>query len=207
MDMNKNKISQGWRAAVSAILLTTSVPATAMATQAYPHMQTGQATSQPIGHYNYCKKNMGDCSVLSANTAAPKLTRQRWEQMVSANAYANRTVSPVTDLDYYGVEELWTLPGKFGDCEDFVLLKRKMLLELGWPASALLITVVRQPNGDGHAVLTVRTDRADYVLDNLDDRIFEWDETEYTYLKRQSERNSGRWTDIIDSRRLVGSVK
>lgn len=207
MDMNKNKISQGWRTAIAALLLTTPVPAAAMAMQAYPHMQTGQTTSQPIGHYNYCKKNMSDCSIVSANTAAPKLTRQRWQQMVSTNAYANRNVSPVTDLDYYGVEELWTLPGKFGDCEDFVLLKRKMLLDLGWPASALLITVVRQPNGDGHAVLTVRTDRADYVLDNLDDRIFEWDETEYTYLKRQSERNSGRWTDIIDSRRLVGSVK
>jgi len=27
-----------------------------------------------------------------------------------------------------------------GDCEDYVLLKRKMLIDAGWPREALLIT-------------------------------------------------------------------
>jgi len=41
-----------------------------------------------------------------------------------------------------------------------------MLLEAGWPRQALLITVVRDKRGDGHAVLTVTTDRGDFILDN-----------------------------------------
>ena len=75
-----------------------------------------------------------------------------------------------------------------------------MLMERGWPPSSLLITVVLQPNGEGHAVLTVRTSKGDYILDNLESKIKRWDETPYTYLKRQSESHSGRWKDILDNR-------
>ena len=83
-----------------------------------------------------------------------------------------------------------------------------MLQRTGVPRSALLITVLRQPNGAGHAVLTVRTDRGDFVLDNLNERILAWNETDYLYLKRQSERNAGEWIAIVDDRdMLVGSVR
>ena len=69
------------------------------------------------------------------------------------------------------------------------------------------MTVVRQPNGDGHAVLTVRTSRGDFILDNLEPRVLAWTDTEYTYLKRQSERNSGAWVPINDGRAVaVGSA-
>jgi len=102
---------------------------------------------------------------------------------------------------------LWTYPELYGDCEDYVLMKRRALMDKGWPASSLLVTVVRQTNGDGHAVLTVRTDRADYVLDNLSDTILPWNQSEYTFLKRQSAAHSGQWEDIIDSRKLVGAVR
>ena len=73
-------------------------------------------------------------------------------------------------------------------------------MQKGWPASSLLITVVLQPNGEGHAVLTVRTNKADYVLDNLDGRIKAWNETPYTYLKRQDVKHSGHWAKIKDYR-------
>lgn len=109
-------------------------------------------------------------------------------------------VEPVTDYEYYKKEEHWTYPQRYGDCEDYALLKRYMLMQKGWPASSLLITVVRQQNGDGHAVLTVRTDRADYVLDNLKSKIKSWNKTKYRYLKRQSADHSGRWTKINDKR-------
>ncbi len=46
----------------------------------------------------------------------------------------------------------------YGDCEDYALLKRKMLMQAGWPREALLMTVVRDKKGEGHAVLTVKTD-------------------------------------------------
>ena len=164
-------------------------------------------TSQPIGHYEYCQTNQPDCQIRDFIAKPIKLTRKRWIQMVEANATANSNILPVTDFEFYGVEEFWTIPHSAGDCEDFVLMKRQHLMRLGWPASALLPTVVLQPNGEGHAVLTVRTDRADYVLDNLDGKIKPWNETKYRYLKRVSARHSGHWEDIVDSRLSVASIK
>ena len=69
--------------------------------------------------------------------------------------------------------------------------------------------MVQQPNGEGHAVLTVRTDAGDYILDNLDERVLRWTDTPYRFLKRQAEANSGKWAGIADDRdmMLVGSVR
>ena len=188
---------------ITKLILLTSVGAvTALssvnASSRSNHMKLAGLTSQPIGHYYYCKEYTFDCKINSPKTMAPKLTRKRWQEMVEVNAYSNATIAPVTDLEGFGIEELWTYPVSYGDCEDYVLMKRHMLMQRGWPATSLLITVVLQPNGDGHAVLTVRTDRADYVLDNLNGKIKQWNETEYRYLKRQSEKYSGHWTKIID---------
>jgi predicted transglutaminase-like cysteine proteinase len=81
-------------------------------------------------------------------------------------------------------------------------------MQAGVPAGNLLVTVVRQPNGDGHAVLTAHTSMGDFILDNLEPRVLTWDETEYTYLKRQSDRNSGAWVTINDGRAdAVASVR
>src|SRR4029078_2889704 len=92
-------------------------------------------------------------------------------------------------------------------CEDLVLLKRRMLIEKGWPVGALLITVVRQSSGEGHAVLTVLTDRGDLVLDNLDPHIVVWSQTDYHFVKRQSEFDSGQWVSVDDGRAPeVGSL-
>lgn len=174
-----------------------------------PFMELGRSTSQPIGHYNYCKKNYGDCNIKSSDIQPMKLTKARWKELVQVNAFANYNIEPVTDIEYYGVDELWVEPqaGGRGDCEDYALLKRRMLMERGWSASALLITVVRQTNGEGHAILTARTSKGDFVLDNLDDRIKRWHKTDYVFLKRQSAKHSGRWEKIIDRGSLVGSVK
>ena len=172
------------------------------------HMKTLGRTSQPIGHYEYCKIYKKDCAIRSGSQTPMKLTRERWSEMVSVNSHANTTVSPVTDLEYYKREELWVYPKNYGDCEDYVLLKRKLLMDAGWPASNLLITVVTLPNGDGHAVLTVRTDRADYALDNMNDEILQWNKTDYRFLKRQSSRHSGKWENIEHSKRsFVGAIK
>jgi predicted transglutaminase-like cysteine proteinase len=49
----------------------------------------------------------------------------------------------------------------------------------------------------------------DYILDNLEPRILVWTDTDYRYLKRQSETNSGQWVSIRDDRDItvVGSLK
>lgn len=172
----------------------------ALAYENQKFMKVDGFTSQPIGHYNYCKHYTSDCAIRSANTKPFTLTRKRWAELVEINAYSNNTIRPVTDMEAYDTEELWVYPESYGDCEDYVLMKRYMLMERGWPASSLLITVVRQPNGEGHAVLTVRTDRGDFILDNLAEQVLTWDQTPYTYLKRQAATHSGRWTTIKDFR-------
>ncbi len=202
--MHKNKTI---KAILASFIITGSGLAATPVMAGEPIMVTGGLTSQPIGHFEYCKREARDCNIRARSHQPVKLTRARWAEMVEANARANSTVRPVTDLEYYGTEEFWVMPDEAGDCEDFALMKRAELMRKGWPASALLITVVRQNNGDGHAVLTVRTDRGDYILDNLNSRILPWNETEYSYLKRVSVAHSGQWEKIIDSRTLVGAVR
>lgn len=171
-------------------------------------MKTGGRTSQPIGHYEFCQTYKGECSLKSSDESPTDLTPRTWNLLVQVNSRVNAQVKPETDMDIWGKAEVWSYPTTVGDCEDYVLLKRKLLNDGGIPLSDLLITVVRQMNGEGHAVLTVRTDRGDYVLDNLEARIKPWNETRYDYLKRQSTRNTGAWVSINDDRQvLVGSIE
>ncbi len=188
-----------------------SLLATGMAAQAGSgaFMQTGKITSQPIGHYDFCKREPAECSRLSANTGALKLTQASWKKILETNLSVNTRIKPVTDMDQYGVEDYWTYPNSgAGDCEDYALEKQRELMQAGVPVADLLLTVVRKPDGEGHAVLTVRTDRGDYILDNLTDEVMRWNETDYTYLKRQAANNSGRWVTIeAPDNVLVGSVR
>ena len=164
---------------------------------------TGKATSVPVGAAGFCKAHAADCAKPRKPEAAAALDDQRWSQLVAVNNTINTAVVPVTDEEYYKVSEYWTYPDGYGDCEDFALAKRKALIADGWSPSTLLMTVVRQPNGEGHAVLMVRTDRGDLVLDNQDGRILLWNETPYQYLKRQSQSNPTQWVDLLDGRAQV----
>jgi predicted transglutaminase-like cysteine proteinase len=110
----------------------------------------------------------------------------------------NTAVAPITDAELYGKAEVWAYPtAKKGDCEDYVLAKRRMLIEHGYPESTLLITVVRDENNEGHAVLTVRTDKGDFVLDNKRRDVVRWADTPYTFVKRQSEKNPLVWISLL----------
>jgi predicted transglutaminase-like cysteine proteinase len=171
-------------------------------------MQVGGRTTQPVGHYEFCQRYSDECRQVSTKRGPVELSRKLWAAMVDINNSVNVMVTPRTDQEMWGREELWSYPDGVGDCEDYVLEKRKRLMKAGVPAGNLLITVVRQPNGLGHAVLTVRTSHGDWILDNLEPRVLAWNQTEYTFLKRQSDRNSGVWVSIEDGRNIaVGSVK
>ena len=173
-----------------------------------PFMPTGGRTTQPIGHYDFCLREPDECRQKTASQTPVELTRKLWSALVDINNTVNIMVAPRTDSEIWGQEELWSYPTNVGDCEDYALEKRRRLMALGIPAGDLLVTVVRQPSGDGHAVLTVRTSLGDFILDNLETRVLAWSDTDYTYLKRQSERNSGVWVSVDDSRAsvAVGSV-
>lgn len=173
-------------------------------------MVTGGVTSQPIGHYEFCRSHRNECSVRShTGVPAPRITNRGWTVLRDVNTSVNISITPMTDADIYGREEIWTYPTDVGDCEDFVLLKRRKLIDAGFDPSDLLITVVRKPDGEGHAVLTVRSAQGDYVLDNLNDEVKLWTETPYTYLKRQASFDSGRWVTIENGTTdlMVGALK
>jgi predicted transglutaminase-like cysteine proteinase len=100
-------------------------------------------------------------------------------------------------MDQWGLIDYWDFPsnGK-GDCEDYALLKRQRLIQAGFPGGALLLTVVKQRNGEGHSILTIKTNRGDYVLDNLNDQVKPWNATDYRYVKRQSQADPNVWVAI-----------
>lgn len=171
-------------------------------------MPTGERTSQPIGHYEFCKRHEAECKVTNTNSTPLTLNQKVWQEIISVNASINERITPRTDLEVWGLEEYWEYPTTAGDCDDYMLLKRRKLMALGIPANTLLMTVVRQPNGEGHAVLTIRTDRGDFILDNMDQRVRLWNDTDYTYLKRQSTTNTGVWVSIKDgSDTFVSSIR
>ncbi|WP_026481112.1 transglutaminase-like cysteine peptidase [Ahrensia sp. 13_GOM-1096m] len=176
----------------NALHLNPSQPETAFSMQAFG------ATTIPIGYYEYCKRYQARCARPSGGSYI-ELTQQRWTEIVDVNYQVNRTVKPLTDPEIFGVEELWEYPKNVGDCEDYVLQKRKVLNEMGYPLGSLLITVARDAQGGGHAVLTVVTDRGDYILDNVEQNVMLWKDAELYYLKRQSGSNPNTWVSLVQN--------
>ncbi|TIS61269.1 MAG: transglutaminase [Mesorhizobium sp.] len=169
-------------------------------------MHTGGRTTQPVGHYELCQRIPIECNERTPNGSPVELTRKLWATMIKVNNSVNTRVKPRTDMEIYGVEEYWAYPDNgFGDCEDFALEKRRELMAAGVPAGDLLMTVVRQPNGDGHAVLTVRTNEGDLVLDNLTSAVRDWSSTPYNYFARQAQGNGRRW-ERIGAAKSVGTT-
>jgi predicted transglutaminase-like cysteine proteinase len=195
---------------VAVILAGVLAPISAAmpASQAATSMVTGAVTSQPIGHYEFCQRLPAECNVKSRSAPAARLDAKAWEAVRDVNRAVNARYIAKTDMDAYGREEFWTYPTVFADCEDYALEKRKELSQLGFALSDLLITVVRKPDGEGHAVLTLRTTDGDFILDNLESEVMIWYDTSYTFLKRQATFNTGRWVTIENGRDLlVGALR
>ncbi len=164
-----------------------------------PHMAIDGRTLPPIGYVQFCQSYPGECRYGRTRAVNVKMSDDRWNELVKVNDFVNDKISPVTDQELYQVPEHWTYPKSSGDCEDYVLLKRRHLVSLGWPPQTLLITVVRDLDNAGHAVLTVTTDVGDFVLDNQNQDVLPWKATRYTYHKRQSQTNPNKWVSLRDS--------
>ena len=185
---------------LAAIATATTLGATGASAES---MATGGRTSQPLGHWELCQSYPRDCTERTSRADPVRATSDVMAVLDAVNDRVNRSVIGITDWDHHGVEERWSYPGNYGDCEDYVLAKRRMLMEYGFKAGDLLITVAIQPDGSGHAVLSVRTDRGEFILDNVERRVLHWTDTELRFVKRQSERHAGTWVDIHDGRRLA----
>jgi predicted transglutaminase-like cysteine proteinase len=162
------------------------------------YAMVGAATSVPYGWVDFCGRRPEECNLGKLAPLDVRLTKKTWAVLNRVNKFANGAIDPVTNLEHWGtVLDHWDYPidGR-GDCKVYALFKRKQLIEQGFPRQALLMTIVRDLNGEGHAVLTVKTDRGEFVLDNLRDEILPWDETGYRFIKRQAQDDPNVWLDL-----------
>jgi predicted transglutaminase-like cysteine proteinase len=166
-----------------------------------PYADIAEVTRPPIGWIEFCTFYSTECAATPTTPRDIVLTPKAFNDLARVNKWVNDTIKPMTDLEHWGVIEKWSYPDDgYGDCEDYVLLKRRMLISAGWPREALLITVVRDKKDEGHAVLTVKTDRGEFILDNQIDDILPWSDTGYRFVKRQSQYDPNVWVTIGDPR-------
>ena len=155
-------------------------------------------TSIPYGWVDFCGRQPSECGQPALPARDLKLTDAAWRALDRVNRRVNAEIEPVSNLDHWGtILDHWDYPtdGK-GDCKIFALAKRKQLMDAGFPRQALLMTIVRDLEGQGHAILTVVTDRGDFILDNLTDEIRPWTATGYRFVKRQSREDPNIWVAI-----------
>lgn len=151
-----------------------------------------QTTLAPFAFVKFCSKNPGDCSRTNGPTVA-QLTGDSERQLRRVNSQVNRSIRPVNEI---GKRDRWEADVAQGDCEDFVLTKRRKLISLGWSPRTLRIAVTRTASGEGHAVLVVRTSKGDLVLDNRTAAIKRWQRTDLSWVKIQSAENPRMWHNL-----------
>ncbi|HEX2135404.1 MAG TPA: transglutaminase-like cysteine peptidase [Microvirga sp.] len=160
-------------------------------------LAAAEGAARPVPAWrHFCEANQSDCEVDPNEPERIKLSRSTWQQIVAVNARVNATIKPLADEAHWGVVDAWNYPTDgYGDCEDYQLLKRKLLVQAGLPRRALRMTVVIDEKGEGHAVLMVRTDRGDFILDNKTQAVLPWHHTGYVFVKREGQDGPG-WSSL-----------
>jgi len=157
----------------------------------------GAETSVPYGWVDFCRRYGHECDGGEVTPLDVNLTTESLREIERVDKSVNKSVTPVSDTDHWGMIDRWDYPtdGK-GDCEDYALMKRKILIDEGFPRQALLMTVVKDQQNEGHAILTVKTNHGEFILDNLTDEVKPWDRTGYKFVKRQSQSDQNVWVQI-----------
>lgn len=153
---------------------------------------TSRNTLAPFAFIRFCRDNGDECQSGQGASIVP-LDIERRRELSRINLAVNRTIRPVTDSQG---ADIWAVDVNSGDCEDFALTKRRHLIAAGWPSRSLRIAVAETSDGEGHAVLVVKTSQGDLVLDNRTSFIRPWNRTDLTWLKIQSEENPKLWYEI-----------
>ena len=196
----KTILKRGAAAGIMALTLL-GCPTASIAEDRPLFSSVGEAVRPPIGWIEFCIEYDPECKTAPSTPRDIVLTVQAFKDLDRVNRWVNGNIKPMTDMEHWGVIERWNYPDDgYGDCEDYVLLKRRMLMQAGWPREALLITVVRDKHGDGHAILTVKTDKGEFILDNQTDDIVLWSDTSYRFVKRQSQSDPNVWVSLGEPR-------
>ena len=155
-----------------------------------------KAIAAPDGFADVCNRYDWACAAGSKGQVRGKALLSLAREVNNA---INHQYRQVTDRSQYGTEEVWALPtsSRGGDCEDFVLAKKHSLIEAGVAPGRLLIATVLDRRRALHAVLVLRTEEGDFVLDNLNNRVKGWQETGYSFLRMQNPDAPHRWNAVF----------
>ena len=156
-------------------------------------MESGPLTMAPLPAVKFCVTQTSECS--AAPDELVKMDLESFAILSLINQNVNASIQPIHKA-VSGSIDTWAINPDQGDCNDYAVTKRHQLMRLGLPSSALLLAAVQTVWGEGHLVLVVRTDRGDYVLDNLTNQIRSWRKTGYRWVKRQSIDNPQYWTAV-----------
>ena len=177
--------------AFGAVMAFGNISSTSAAPSAATKHEGGYALA-PFSFVKFCLDYPGDCPK-SAGPGRIRLTSAHMAELASVNRAVNAAIRPTPDTSAL---RYWKLNVSAGDCNAFAVEKRHELIGRGWPAAALALTVAKTPWGEGHLVVTVRTDQGDLVLDNLRSDIIAWQKTGYDWIMRQSEANPQFWVKL-----------
>lgn len=150
-----------------------------------------KADPTPLGYVMFCMNNAAQCGAVAGKRRVT-LDDKTWAMLGEVNREVNRRIAPDESKGFYD----WSLTTTAGNCNDYAVQKRKELIDRGIPASALSLSVVVTRKNIGHLILTVRTDRGDYVLDNLRQSIVTWNKTGYRWVRVQSHNNPNQWVKV-----------
>lgn len=163
----------------------------AEATQISLELEAGKPAVAPLGFQLFCLMQPTHCRSDGADRITTDTNLLR---VISAvNQRVNRAIRPLNDAS-----DKWSLNPTFGDCEDYALSKRAALINRGFGAGALRIATAYTVKGEGHAVLIVRTNVGDLVLDNRSDTIKPWHETDLSWVAI-SGKNPLEWQSVRKS--------
>lgn len=162
---------------------------------AYSYISEKRRTMAPFAHIMFCSKNPNECQA-GSGASVVTLTAFSDKQLRSVNNSVNRSIMPMNDASGSVGDDIWEVNVRSGDCEDFALTKRDHLIAMGWSPKALRLAITKTAAGEGHAVLVVRTDRGDLVLDNRNNAIKTWKNTGLRWLMIQSGDDPREWFEL-----------
>lgn len=156
------------------------------------------------GLESFCRRMPDECAPPANARQIVAMTPAIMRQLDRVNREANSRITYAYDEHQYGRGDYWAFPdNNIGDCEDYALDKRRTLLALGWPPSALLIATARTETGEGHAVLVARTTDGDFILDNRYDTVRHWQALPYRWVALQNPASPRNMRAINNGRGLL----
>ncbi|MBI3675230.1 MAG: transglutaminase-like cysteine peptidase [Proteobacteria bacterium] len=180
------------------LLARPAIATTAMPAPGPKLIQSASTITAPPGFISFCLRFPDQCAASGDLSETMTLTPQLWTTLEAVNDRLNYDIAPEDDYPHYGRAEFWAIATDgYGDCEDYALTKRKILIDAGLPELALRIAVVITPRAVMHAVLVVSTDRGDYVLDNLTSDILPSSEVPYTWIAEQNASDASQWVGLV----------